>query len=426
MTKTSVDASTGNLIVSGKRVFPIGLSDPPPLDGVAPESGLNAWAEIASAGVTFTRNYTVWTNDAAAEQILSVAQQLDAASKHGLQLWLALAGVDNDLSHQPLLNKVVNTLKGHPGLGAWKGADEPAHGRVPVAGLVAVHNHLRTLDPDHPLVIIQAPRGPAPKAGGNDTRLTAAAVAPYAAACDIHGVDIYPVSKPPGTHAGGPPVNTDISVVGDMTAIIAKATGRKAIWMTLQISWSGVFPPHPVVMPTLQQARFMAYDAIIAGARGLFFFGGQYKQVMNAADRQHGWNWTYWKNVQRPLLEELSGADHAPALTAPDLRPCDQDDRSSHRPERTGGRWLPLHPCGQTEPDLDRQGAVHRASRSHHPRHGARSRAREPGASRDGRRGCVHRFQPVRAAQRAGLSLPASGVARAAGPTALPQARLLS
>ncbi len=317
MTKTSVDASTGNLIVSGKRVFPIGLSDPPPLDGVAPESGLNAWAEIASAGVTFTRNYTVWTNDAAAEQILSVAQQLDAASKHGLQLWLALAGVDNDLSHQPLLNKVVNTLKGHPGLGAWKGADEPAHGRVPVAGLVAVHNHLRTLDPDHPLVIIQAPRGPAPKAGGNDTRLTAAAVAPYAAACDIHGVDIYPVSKPPGTHAGGPPVNTDISVVGDMTAIIAKATGRKAIWMTLQISWSGVFPPHPVVMPTLQQARFMAYDAIIAGARGLFFFGGQYKQVMNAADRQHGWNWTYWKNVQRPLLEELSGADHAPALTAP-------------------------------------------------------------------------------------------------------------
>jgi hypothetical protein len=112
-------------------------------------------------------------------------------------------------------------------------------------------------------------------------------------------------------------VNTDISVVGDMTAIIAKATRRKAIWMTLQISWSGVFPPHPIVMPTLPQARFMAYDAIIAGARGLFFFGGQYKQVMNAADRQRGWNWTYWKNVQRPLLEELSGSDHAPALTAP-------------------------------------------------------------------------------------------------------------
>jgi hypothetical protein len=316
MPKTTVDASTGNLMVAGKRVFPIGLSDPPPVDGVAP-GGAGAWAEIARAGVTFARNYTVWTEAGAAEQLLSVGGQLDAAAKHGLQLWLALAGVDNDLSRQALLTRVVNIVKDHPGLGAWKGADEPAHGHVPAAGLVAVRKHLRSLDPDHPLVIIQAPRAPAPTAKGADRPLTAAAVAPYAAACDIHGVDIYPVSKPAGLHAGGPPVSTDLSVVGDMTAIIARATRRKAIWMTLQISWSGVFPPHPVVMPTLQQARFMAYDAIVAGARGLFFFGGQYKQVMNAADRERGWNWTYWREVQRPLVEELAGADHAPALTAP-------------------------------------------------------------------------------------------------------------
>jgi hypothetical protein len=146
--------------------------------------------------------------------------------------------------------------------------------------------------------------------------LTVNAVKPYAADCDIHGIDIYPVSKPPGAHAGGPPVNTDISVVGDMTGIIVQATQRKAIWTTLQIAWSGVFPPHPIVFPTLQQARFMAYDAIIAGARGLFFFGGQFKQVMNEADKQLGWNWTYWREVQRPLIEELTGAEHAPALTA--------------------------------------------------------------------------------------------------------------
>ena len=45
--------------------FPIGLSDPPPLDGMAPGNGLDAWAEIASAGVNFVRNYTVWTAAAA-------------------------------------------------------------------------------------------------------------------------------------------------------------------------------------------------------------------------------------------------------------------------------------------------------------------------------------------------------------------------
>ena len=267
--------------------------------------------------MTFVRNYTVWTAAGLEEQMLPVAQELDAAPTHGLQLWLGLAGVANDLRHEALLDRIVNTFKGHPGLGAWKGADEPAHAHVPPVGCIAVYKRLRALDPDHPVVIIEAPRGPGPTIRAPDVRLSAAAVRPYAAACDIHGIDIYPVSAPPGAHAGGPPVNTDISVVGDMTTIIARATQRKAIWTTLQIAWSGVLPPHPLVFPTLQQARFMAYDAIVAGARGLYFFGGHITQAMNAADKRSGWNWTYWKNVQRPLLVELTDAEHAPALVAP-------------------------------------------------------------------------------------------------------------
>ena len=317
MTTNSIDPSTGNLLVGGKPVFPIGLSDPPPFTGTAPTSGLNAWAEIASAGVNLVRNYTVWTATGVDEQMLAVAQELDAASAHGLQLWLGLAGVDDNLGTQSLLDTIVGTFKGHPALGAWTGADEPAHGHVPASGCVAVYERLRSLDPDHPVVIIEAPRGPGPTPQSPDQPLTAAAVRPYAAACDIHGIDIYPVSIPPGAHAGGPPVNTDISVVGDMTAIIAQATPQKAIWTTLQIAWSGVLPPHPVVFPTLPQARFMAYDAIVAGARGLSFFGGQFTQVMDAADRASGWNWTYWRNVQRPLLVELTDAEHTAALLAP-------------------------------------------------------------------------------------------------------------
>ena len=112
-------------------------------------------------------------------------------------------------------------------------------------------------------------------------------------------------------------MNTDLSVVGDMTTIVKRATRRNGIWTTLQIAWSGVLPPHPLVFPTLQQARFMAYDAIIAGARGLVFFGGHLKQAMNPADRERGWNWTYWEHVQRPLLVELTDGPHMQALTAP-------------------------------------------------------------------------------------------------------------
>src|SRR4051812_17509892 len=171
MTITKLDSRSGCLLAGGKRVFPLGLSDPPPVDGTAP-NGKPAWAEIASAGANFARNYTVWTAPAAGEQLLEVGRQLDAAEQHGLQMWVALAGLDNNLGRQTLLNKIVNALKAHPGLGVWKGADEPAHGHIRAAGLVAVRNHLKTVDPDHPIAIIQAPRAPAPKRGAPDRRVS--------------------------------------------------------------------------------------------------------------------------------------------------------------------------------------------------------------------------------------------------------------
>ncbi|HZS23869.1 MAG TPA: hypothetical protein VFA30_02675 [Gaiellaceae bacterium] len=315
MSVTTIDAGTGVLLVDGKRVFPLGLSDAPPVDGTAP-NGRPAWAEIASVGVNFARNYTVWSTASAGEDLLTLHHQLDVAEQRGLQMWVALAGVDNNLGRQALLEQLVSTIKSHPGLGAWKGADEPAHGHVPAEGVVEVHALLKQLDPDHPVAIIEAPRAPSPKGSTKDRPLTVAAVKPYADACDIHGVDIYPVSEPPGLHAGRAPVNTDISVVGDMTRILARASPGKPLWTTLQIAWSGVLPPHPLVFPTLPQARFMAYDAIVAGARGLFFFGGHLTHAMNAQDRARGWNWTYWDGVQRPLLEELSDTAHTAALTA--------------------------------------------------------------------------------------------------------------
>jgi hypothetical protein len=301
--KTHLDPTTGNIVSGGKAIFPLGLSDPPPVDGKTPSGG-DAWAEIAGAGINFARHYDPWSASSAVEQMVNVRHKLDVARKHGMQLWLALAGADNTLANKALLTEIVNAVKEHPGLGVWKGADEPAHGHLAPGGLAAVLNHVRSLDPDHPLAIIEAPT---PLSG----------LRPYADACDIHGVDIYPVSVPPGKHAGR--ANKDISVVGDVTRIVQEAKPSQTIWTTLQIAWSGVLPPrNQVVFPTLQQARFMAYDAIIAGARGLFFFGGHLRPVMTPQDRVRGFNWTHWRNVQKPLTQELAGPQHIAALLAPD------------------------------------------------------------------------------------------------------------
>jgi hypothetical protein len=297
------------MLLGGKTVFPITLGNGPPLTGKDPVTGLNGWAEVAGAGVKMLRVYPEWNPADAAQQIQSVREEQIAAASHGLRLWVGLYNVANDLTQQALLEQIVDGLKDTPGLGAWKGADEPLHGNVPPEGLVAAYDFVRSRDPNHPLVIIQAPRA-------RTAPLTVALLKPYAAAADIHGVDIYPISHPPGAHAGRP--NKDISVVGDVTAIVVQAAPSKDYWTTLQIAWSGVLPPaHVPIFPNLHQERFMAYQAIVAGARGLVFFGGDITKVMSPADAASGWNWTFWHTVLKHLVQELSSTAVGPALIAP-------------------------------------------------------------------------------------------------------------
>ena len=49
----------------------------------------------------------------------------------------------------------------------------------------------------------------------------------------------------------------------------------------------------------------MIYDAIINGARGIAFFGGNNWHCWDRRDRAHDWNWTYWDSTLRPLIAEL-------------------------------------------------------------------------------------------------------------------------
>ena len=61
----------------------------------------------------------------------------------------------------------------------------------------------------------------------------------------------------------------------------------------------------------------MAYQAIVAGARGLVFYGGNFTQIMRPRDANLGWNWTFWQMVLHPLLTELISDSIRPALVAP-------------------------------------------------------------------------------------------------------------
>jgi hypothetical protein len=314
----SIDAASGALLNGRTRVFPLCLSNGPPPGTKAP-SGRDGLAEVAGAGINMLRSgAATWGAEATPGLIAREKQIYEQAAANGLFCWTWLGDL-TDLPAAPgserekRLAQVVNALKGAAGLGVWKGVDEPrnpARGDAWVrpAGLVRGYERLKQLDPRHPLVIVQAPGS------------TVAQLTPYRPAFDITGMDVYPVSYPPGIHGGA--ANKTVSVVGDWAQVTRRAAGTKPFWMTLQIAWSGVVRSRerPAVVPrfpTLQQERFMALQAIVNGARGLVFFGGHLTQVCTPEDADAGWNWTFWARVLRPLVRELSSDDVRPAIVAP-------------------------------------------------------------------------------------------------------------
>jgi hypothetical protein len=330
MPSVTIDQN-GVLHIDGDAIFPIGVSEPPPI-GAKASNGRPAAEELAKNGVTFVRTGPREFGDLSAEhwgppewsqadltnQVAKVTQRFDEADANGLYCWLYLGSAPfvtgpPGSPSEKLLQAIVDAFKDNPRLLAYKGWDEPNNQQKPHDGLDRAYTTIKERDADHPVVIIQAPVG--------DLN----GVLPYGKAFDVTGVDIFPISYPrPGEAAHPQP----LTVVGDLTARMVQAArqsqARKpAVWTTLQISSSGAAPsrskPNVIpIFPSLHDERFMAYYAIVRGARGLTFFGGHMTQVCTPDDAKLGWNWSFWRQVVRPIVHQLASADLQPALTAPD------------------------------------------------------------------------------------------------------------
>jgi hypothetical protein len=293
--------ATGVIQVDGRAIFPIGLSNPP-LIGQKDPTGKDGLDEVVGAGVDVLRwgpPADTWTN----ADIAAAQANVDAAAQRGAHSWIwlrSLAEAQPGTAAEAMLKKVVGALAGRAGMGMWKGADEPWWSNQTPSQLANAYAVTHALDPKHPWVLIQAPRG------------TESDLAPYAPVTDVHGADIYPVAF--GVD------NPDLHQVGRWAQIIRAATPDREIVMTLQICFSGSNDntTGAYVMPTRHQERYMIYDAIINGARGLFFYGGGLTTCMNRADQALGWNWTFWNGVLKGLVEEIGpGSPIYPALLHP-------------------------------------------------------------------------------------------------------------
>src|SRR5437763_5821407 len=238
-TKVTIDEN-GVLSIDGKKTFAFSFSLPPPPGGKTPE-GKDAFAELKDAGVNFMRiRPTTGSDDYTEKGIRSIKPWLDAAAGAGMHCWVTLGhlpAIDPEKpENERLIRLAVELYKDHPGLAAWKGYDEPAWVKMPAEPLVGAYKVFKELDPNHPVIIIQAPMK------------ASLPLEPYGAACDIMGIDIYPITYPPGKHSDFG--NTGISLVSDCTKWIASAAAPKhrAVWMTLQIAWAGTATPGKVLV----------------------------------------------------------------------------------------------------------------------------------------------------------------------------------
>ena len=327
--------------MDGAEAFPICLSLPPPLGGLTP-AGADALDEVVDAGITLLRvdpAHGKWT-DAALED----AENWNAAAgARGVHTWIGLGDLGHARPGTPedaRLQEVVTTLKDSPSLGLWKGQDEPYLTGWSVPQLQHAHDTTKAIDPDHLFVIIEAPRG------------TAADLAPYSSVCDGHGVDIYPVRF--GNR------DPDLHQVGRWTRTVRSITPARAVFTTLQICFSGSDDPAGsggFVLPTHRQARYMAYDAILNGTRGLLFFGGHISHCLDSADAALGWNWTFWNDVLKSLVAEIGprGSLH-PALlvpgSGPELRTNDPTTEIRSRRVGADGIWVMTARSGHGTEDV--------------------------------------------------------------------------
>ena len=255
------DETDGFLRVDGKPRLAIGFYELPADDA--------ALEEMAAAGVNLVR--------------CGGREDLDRARKAGLHGWVPLPvqqGATDGLRER------IASVVDHPALAVWEGPDEIVWSFTAFSGLeksagftredwkrqspVAVAyaeaqgkkilpnirdgiRLVRELDErDLPFWINEA--------ADSDLRY----VRGYIDSIDVTGCDYYPVRSS----------EYELPSIGRLVDRWTMVGRGKPVWMVLQaFSWHTMKPDRGRRYPSFAESRFMAYNAIAHGARGLFYWG---------------------------------------------------------------------------------------------------------------------------------------------------------
>ena len=190
-------------------------------------------------------------------------------------------GIEQAHVNEAAIRKTVETLRGERALILWETEDEPTFVwkkpkeiRTSPERIIATRKLVQSLDPKRLFYLNQSP-----------TNLVST-LRKYTLGTDVVATDVYPVIPrgirnqyalwPDGQQ--GDFNNETISQVGQYADKMRQVAGTsKPVFMVLQgFAWESIQKdPDPKMMlyPTIEQARFMAYQSIVHGANGILYWG---------------------------------------------------------------------------------------------------------------------------------------------------------
>lgn len=246
------------VLVGGKPFFPIGLYYC--AEEFEDDSG-KLLKQLRGYGFN-TLGYYRWGTP-------NAKKELDRAHTAGFKVWVR--GHDGfDLS-VPNAEKgaleQVRALRTHPALLFWEFQDEPILNKVSVEGSRKGYELVKKEDPDHPMLVVEWP-------GATDRFHLWKGIG------DIYATDLYPI---PRERKYGRLPNHDITQMRDYIAALKKGYGEKPVLLVLQAwAWEPLKDGEKGY-PTVRESRFMAYQAVIHGAKGLHYYGQVHCTKPNSA-----------------------------------------------------------------------------------------------------------------------------------------------
>jgi len=328
--RTQPAAHAGFIIKDGKPMFPVGCYELPKDDAEL--------KRMARAGMNLVRCRN--------------RSDLDRAASVGMLGWMV---IPMQQGAGDAVRKKIESVVTHPALAIWEGPDEIVHnftawsglyrtkkiytspdawrkqapeavayseeqGRQIIPKLRDAAKLIRTLDRSHRQIWIN-------EAAQSDLKF----VRQYIDHIDITGCDIYPVKAD----------KQNVAIIGDATERWKKVgRNKKPVWMVLQaFSWSelGDYYGHKTqAYPTFPESRFMAYDAIVHGARGILYWGSHY--LKSSEFRQSLYALTSELDALQPFL--VAGEYAQAHVAVVELEP-DASTRGVRLSVRRAGRdWI--------------------------------------------------------------------------------------